>query len=283
MNLAVGFFDGLHLGHQKILERADAVLTFRNHPMTVFAPTRAPALLMTSEDRLAALESFVATSSSPDERVVALDFTPQLAAQSPADFATWLGIRFPDLRVLFCGPNWTFGAGGAGTADFLRARGFNVETVPYAVVAGEPISSTRIRMALAAGHLELATALLGRPWDVTGQVACGKGLGRTMGYPTLNIPWPEGLVMLPLGVYAVETFLGRGVANFGYAPTMGEQAWDRPVLEVHLLDAEGALPATDFLSVSFLRFLRPEQTFASIDDLRTQIAKDIEQARLAVV
>ena len=283
MNLAVGFFDGLHLGHQKILERADAVLTFRNHPMTVFAPTCAPALLMTSEDRLAALESFVATPSSPDERVVALDFTPELAAQSPADFASWLGTRFPELQVLFCGPNWTFGAGGLGTADFLRMRGFNVETVPYAVGAGEPISSTRIRTALAAGHLELATALLGRPWNVTGQVACGKGLGRTMGYPTLNIPWPEGLVKLPLGVYAVETFLGRGVANLGYAPTMGEQAWDRPMLEVHLLDAEGTLPATDFLSVSFLRFLRPERTFASLEDLRTQIAKDVEKTRAMTI
>lgn len=280
MNLAVGFFDGLHLGHQKILEKADSVLTFRNHPMTVLAPDRAPFLLMTEEARLAALDAFVArASNADDERVFALDFTSELAGQSPSDFADWLERRFPTLQTLFCGPNWTFGAGGKGTAEFLRQRGLSVETVSYAVAAGEPISSTRIRMALANGRLDLAASLLGRSWDMTGTVFSGKGVGRQIGYPTVNVQWPNQLVKLPLGVYVVDTFLGRGIANLGYAPTMGAQAWSCPVLEVHLLECDFEPSETDLLSVSFLRFLRPEMTFPTIDALRRQIAKDIEQAK----
>ncbi|MGN0853237.1 MAG: bifunctional riboflavin kinase/FMN adenylyltransferase [Kiritimatiellia bacterium] len=283
MNLAVGFFDGLHLGHQKILERADAVLTFRNHPLTVVAPARAPALLMTRDDRLAALDAFVAPGAPGDDRVVALDFTAELAAQSPAGFAAWLETRFPALQTLFCGPNWTFGAGGAGTADFLRARGFAVETVPYVIDAGEPVSSTRIRTALAAGRMELASRLLGRPWRVAGPVVRGKGLGRTIGYPTVNVEWPAGLVRPPLGVYAVETALGRGVANFGRAPTLAGRSWPEPVLEVHLLACGDSPPAADRLSVSFLRFLRPETAFPTVGDLRRQIADDVERAKSVTI
>lgn len=267
MNLAVGFFDGVHLGHQRILAQADAVLTFTNHPATVFAPDRAPRLLMTAEERLAAI------SVQGVRRVVACAFTPELAAQSPGAFADSLLHEFPDLGEVFCGPNWTFGADGAGTADFLRARGFRVTVVPFATWRGEPVSSTRIRAALGEGDVAAAAAMLGRPYSASGRIVAGKGEGRALGFPTLNIVPFLGGLPLACGVYAVDTPLGRGVANWGVAPTMGERAWPEPVLEVHLLTAPTEPPPAT-LRVAFTAFIRPERTFASRADLQEQLALD---------
>lgn len=280
MNLAVGFFDGVHLGHRRILARADAALTFRDHPAAVFAPARAPALLMTSQTRLSTIRAALSahTEERTAESVRALDFTAELAAQSPAEFAGWLRASYPGLEKILCGANWTFGAGGAGTPEFLRTRGFQVEVVPFAECGGVPVSSTRIRSAVAEGRLDLAAELLGRPWALEGELASGKGIGRELGYPTLNVHPVAGLVLPPHGVYAVETSFGAGVANFGLAPTMGEQAWKAPVLEVHLLEKGADLPASGMFTVGLKRFLRTERTFASVEELRTQIAHDIAAA-----
>ena len=267
MNLAVGFFDGVHVGHQRILAHADAALTFTNHPATVFAPDRAPRLLMTTEERLAAI------SVQGVRRVIARDFTSELAAQSPGEFAASLRRDFPDLEEVFCGPNWTFGADGAGTADLLRALGFQVTVVPFATWRGEPVSSTRIRAALGEGDVAAAAAMLGRPYSASGRVVDGKGEGRALGFPTLNIVPFLGDLPLGRGVYAVETAFGRGVANWGVAPTMGERAWPEPVLEVHLLTAPTESPPAT-LRVAFTSFIRPERTFASRADLQEQIALD---------
>ena len=267
MNLAVGFFDGVHIGHQRILAHADAALTFTNHPATVVASDRVPRLLMTAEERLAAI------SVQGVRRVVACAFTPELAAQSPGAFADSLLHEFPDLGEVFCGPNWTFGAGGAGTADFLRARGFRVTVVPFATWRCEPVSSTRIRAALGEGDVAAAAAMLGRPYSASGRIVAGKGEGRALGFPTLNIvPFLGGLPLVR-GVYAVETALGRGLANWGVAPTMGERAWPEPVLEVHLLTAPTEPPPAT-LRVAFTAFIRPERTFASRADLQEQLALD---------
>lgn len=271
MKLAVGFFDGVHCGHRRILANADVALTFRDHPARVFAPERAPQLLMTSEERLAALRKTV-------PRVVALDFTPELAAESAESFAERLKRDFPGLETVFCGPNWTFGRGGAGNADFLRLRGICAETIPFAMHDGLPVSSTRIRKSISSGNLPSATAMLGRPWQVSGRVIPGKGLGRRIGAPTLNVEWSPGRIAPPFGVYAVDTRFGRAVANFGTAPTLGERAWHTPVLEVHLLDAPASLPGLPLLDVSFLQFIRPERKFATVDDLRRQIFLDAAEA-----
>ena len=267
MNLAVGFFDGVHVGHQRILAHADAALTFTNHPATVFAPDRAPRLLMTTEERLAAI------SVQGVRRVIARDFTSELAEQSPGEFAASLRRDFPDLEEVFCGPNWTFGADGAGTADLLRALGFQVTVVPFATWRGEPVSSTRIRTALGEGDVAAAAAMLGRPYSASGRVVAGKGEGRALGFPTLNIVPSLGDLPLVRGVYAVETAFGRGVANWGVAPTLGKRAWPEPVLEVHLLTAP-AEPPPATLRVAFTLFIRPERTFASRADLQEQIARD---------
>ncbi len=287
MNLAVGFFDGVHLGHRRILARADAALTFQNHPTTVFAPERAPALLMTRATRLRrvaeALRSPIDSCALPESAspidlpVRALSFTPALAAQSPADFADWLRATYPKLETIFCGANWTFGAGGRGNPDFLRARGFQVEVVPYVELDGQPLSSTRVRAAVAAGDLTSAAKMLGRPWTLEGELVAGKGLGRELGFPTLNIHPASNLVCPPCGVYAVETPYGRGIANYGHAPTTGDQSWPNPILEVHVFAREVSAVPGEALAVEMTRFIRPERRFSSLAELKSQIARDIEQ------
>lgn len=276
MNLAVGFFDGVHQGHRRILADADAALTFRTHPATVFAPERAPRLLMTVDRRVAAIGS--ALRSRDVARVRLLDFTPSFAEMPPADFAEELRRDYPELETIFCGPDWTFGAGGKGNAAFLRARGFQVGVVPFVDVKGAPVSSTRVRKSLAEGDLADVTACLGCPWRVEGAVVSGKGLGRALGVPTLNVCVPAGLVQPPRGAYAVQTEWGRAVANWGLAPTLGERAWREPVLEVHLLEqVPQETPAQ--LSVEFLSFLRPEHAFPTLAALQEQIADDVRRAR----
>lgn len=276
MNLAVGFFDGVHLGHRRILADADAAFTFRNHPATVFAPAKAPALVMSAEARRAAIAAALRSPDSGNVRMV--DFTREFAALPPSDFAALLMREYPGLETVYCGPDWTFGAGGAGNADFLRRRGFAVETIDLVECGGAPVSSTRIRAAIAAGDLAAATACMGRPWRIEGEVVAGKGLGRELGFPTLNLKVPEGLVRPPCGVYAVDTELGRAVANWGLSPTMGADAWHAPMLEVHLLDGEpGNSPTT--LAVDFLKFIRPERRFASLEELKRQIVEDLACAR----
>lgn len=276
MNLAVGFFDGVHRGHRRILAGADAALTFRTHPATVFAPQRAPKLLMTVDRRVEAIGSALRSHDAACVRL--LDFTSAFASIPAADFAEGLRRDYPELETIFCGPDWTFGAGGKGNAAFLQARGFQVSVVPFVDVNGAPVSSTRVRRALAGGDLADVTACLGSPWRVEGVVASGKGLGRTLGVPTLNVRVPSELVPPPYGAYAVQTVWGRAVANWGLAPTLGERAWREPTLEVHLLEqVPQETPAS--LSVEFLAYLRPERAFPTLTALQHQIAEDVRRAR----
>lgn len=267
--LAVGFFDGVHLGHRAILSGAERALTFRNHPLTVLAPSRAPRLVLSLDERLAAIRACGV------REVVALDFTPALAALSPEAFAAqYLG----GVDVVRCGANWRFGAGGSGDAGWLCAHGFGVVCAPYAVFGGEPVSSTRIRAALERGAIADANAMLGRPYARTGDVFRGKGEGAKIGFPTVNVRFAQEAdaprVELPRGVYEVACGGVRALANWGQAPTMGARAWPENVLEIHFPDG---LPADMAArpTVSFHRFIRPERTFASVEALRAQIALDI--------
>ena len=284
-SLAVGFFDGVHLGHQAILKGADAALTFRNHPLAVLAPERAPRLIMSCEERVAAIKSCGVGE------VTVLDFTPELAEMPAEEFVTrHLMSSVSRLKSsVRCGANWRFGAGGAGGAEFLRKLGFVVEVAPYAEYKSEPISSSRIRGCLERGEIEDANAMLGRAFEVRGLRFEGKGLGRELGYPTVNIRIPErescecgesSRIVLRRGVYEVELGGLKGIANYGTAPTMGDKAWKKNVLEVHLLeDSSDSLDSRSALVVSFCRFLRPERKFDSIDDLKRQIAADCDTIR----
>jgi riboflavin kinase/FMN adenylyltransferase len=271
--LAIGFFDGVHRGHQAILAHAASVLTFRTHPLAVLAPARAPRLLMPLDARLAAIRACGVAS------VDAVDFTPELARMPAADFLTTVLLPRGAPDGVWCGANWRFGCGGEGDAAFLRARGLPVSVVPAACWDGAPISSTRIRAALEDGAPDAAAQMLGRPWRLTGRVVSGKGLGRRLGLATVNLRPDDLQLNLPRGVYAVEALGRRAVANYGLAPTMGAQAWERPVLEIHFpcgLGADETHPSP--VSVSFLRFLRPERTFPSLEALVAQVRRDIAAA-----
>lgn len=269
--LAIGFFDGVHLGHRAILQGARAALTFRQHPISVLAPEKAPRLLMSTDERVAAIRACGV------QDVTVLDFTAELAHRTADEFVGFIRERFGSAGLTVrCGDNWRFGRGGAGDAEFLRAHGLSVEVVPYSEFRGEKVSSSRIRKCLELGRIEDAVAMLGHDYETAGTVVCGKGVGRALGYPTVNIDVGRPLSLM-LGVYAVELAGARGVANYGFAPTMGADAWRVPTLEVHFL---GRVPAAlaERPVVTFLRFLRPERTFGSAEELARQIAADCEEA-----
>ena len=281
-SLAIGFFDGVHLGHQAILKGANAALTFRNHPLTVLAPERAPRLIMSCEERVAAIKACGVGE------VKVLDFTRELAELSPESFAarylTSPVTRLPSL--IRCGANWRFGKGGAGDAEFLRKLGFAVEVAAYAEFKDKPISSSRIRRCLENGEIEDANAMLGRRFQVSGFRFQGKGLGGKIGYPTINLEISEresrecgesSRICLKRGVYEVEFGGLMGIANYGLAPTLGDQAWKMPILEIHLLGdktEDMRRETTDRISVALVRYVRPERKFDSIEDLQRQIAAD---------
>lgn len=273
--LAIGFFDGVHLGHRTILTGADAALTFRQHPLSVIAPERAPRLLMSVDERVAAIRACGVAD------VTVLDFTPELAGMTAEEFVVSFlkrsGDRFSAVKgerfsAVRCGENWRFGKGGRGDAAFLRAHGIDVEVVGYAEWNGDRVSSSRIRRCLADGRVEDAEAMLGRPYVVGGDIVPGKGLGAGLGYPTINVDAGRPL-NLRFGVYAVELAGVKGVANYGLAPTAGAAAWTSPVLEVHLL---GAVPdgLAGKATMRIVRFVRDERTFATFEDLKRQIAAD---------
>lgn len=267
--IAVGFFDGVHLGHRAILENADLALTFKTHPLAYLKRELAPRLMMSLEERLAAIRACGVKD------VLALDFTPELAALEPAEFAArYLGT--PPAEI-FCGANWRFGRGGKGDADFLRTLGYRVNVVPYAIYRNAPISSTRIRAALEAGEIEDANAMLGRPYTISGEVFSGKGKGKDLGYPTVNLRPSTSNLRLPLGVYEAAMDGARAIANYGHAPTFGADAWSSPVWEIHFLSSNLVLRSLgEGGSVSFAvrKFIRPERKFDSLEDLRRQIALD---------
>ncbi len=277
MTVAVGFFDGVHLGHRAILSGADVALTFRNHPLSVVAPERAPRLLMDFDARVAAIRACGA------DEVRAFDFTPEFARLEPDEFLRIAGIA-PGTTVR-CGANWRFGRGGAGDAEYLRARGIDVVVAPYVFHGGERVSSTRIRAALERGEIEDANAMLGRPFSASGVPFSGKGEGSRLGCPTLNLRLDSLEIRLPRGAYAAEIGESRAVVNWGVAPTFGERAWEKPVLEAHFLglppDGVGKSRggnADSGITVEFLRFLRPERKFDSFEALKAQIACDCEEA-----
>lgn len=269
--VAAGFFDGVHLGHRKILEGADAALTFKNHPSSILHPEDEPALLMTFAEKEEVIKSCGV------KKVIALDFTRELASEPPEKFVEILS-SFSKIR---CGADWRFGKGAKGNAEFLRARGFEVEVVEYAEFQGERISSTRIRSALKKGDLESANAMLGRNWSVLGEIVTGKGVGRALGYPTVNLKILNTPPELPAGVYEVSAFGVKAIANWGYAPTMGEDAWKEKTLEIHFKGdtpkAFDDIAKSNQVKIEFTRFIRQERKFATLEDLKCQIKEDCEK------
>jgi riboflavin kinase / FMN adenylyltransferase len=288
--LAIGVFDGVHLGHQAVLKRtvddakkgggAAVAVTFDPHPVRVLRPELAPRLLTSTPHKLRLIGDFGI------ERLLVIPFDLAFAATPPEDFICSLAAAAQPLREICVGFEWSFGRARAGNLALLdrlgQQLGFDEVGVPAVEIGGQIVSSTLIRRAIESGDFATAAAYLGREFTILGTVIEGARIGRTLGFPTANLS-AHNEQFPPNGVYAVEVRHGenqhRGVANIGVRPTIQNAAGER-VFEVHLFEFAEDLYGQD-LEVTFRRFLRPEQKFPSVDALRAQIALDAEEAREA--
>lgn len=289
--LAVGFFDGVHVGHQAIIRRAVTtarrlngaawILTFDAHPLKVISPESVPCLVTGMPHKLRLFETL-----KPDG-CLAMPFTPTLAACEPEDFIADLVKKTPNLAAVCVGCNFSFGRDGRGHPELLgelaARHGFKALIIPPVCRLGTPVSSTRVRRLVAEGRLDDAAVLLGRPFSLLGKVVSGRRLGRQMGVPTANLATADE-AHPPPGVFVVRVLLGHrklfGVANLGFRPTVTDTAVVAPImqLETHILDFDEDIYDRE-LEVIFLRRIRSERRFDSLDQLRDQIERDIQYAR----
>ena len=286
VSLAIGVFDGVHLGHQRVLNQARAAcpadglavaLTFDPHPLRVLRPDQAPVLLTSTAHKLALIEQL------DIDACVLIHFDNAFAAITAEQFIAQLAF----CRHICVGTRFHFGHDRTGNpallAQLAPRYGFTVtEIKPVLTPAGEMISSTAVRQHILAGNLDRAAAMLGRPFSILGTVIKGDGIGHQLGYPTANVyPAPGGEAFPPDGVYLTRvTVAGQtltGVINLGRRPTFTDRSHQR-LLEVHLLDFNRDIYGQE-LEVTFLQKLRGEQKFATVGDLKIQIAADIATAR----
>ncbi len=283
--LAIGNFDGVHLGHRALLERLvttarqqgfpSAVMTFEPHPRELFTPEQAPARLTSLREKLALLEACGISE------VYLLHFSRKLAGLTAQDFIERVLVGGLAVRHLIIGDDFRFGQGRAGDFALLQSagqtHGFGVEAMHTIEVAGERISSSAVRDALGSGDLEHAARLLGRPYSIAGRVVHGDKIGRQLGFPTANIQLKRKRVALT-GVFAAtvsgldKRFL-PGAASLGVRPTLGEGL--RPVLEVHLFDFDRDIYGAH-VTVHLLHKLRDEAKYDSHAALAAQIARDVQ-------
>lgn len=285
---AIGNFDGVHRGHQYLLDQTKTfakelgaragVVLFEPHPRRYFRPDDPPFLLTLPVHRDALLRAHGA------EEIFALPFDKALASLSPAEFVKGVLKAQLGLAGVITGADFRFGAGRAGDAEVLEKLGRDAGLeVRRAELASEnpdteKYGSSAVRAALTEGDVKAAARMLGRPWAVQGRVVEGQKLGRTLGFPTANLTLGD-LVEPRNGVYAVRASVDgqtyNGVANFGRRPTVGAEA---PLLETNLFDFRGDLYGKE-LEVAFIDFIRDEQKFDGLDALKSQIGKDCEAAR----
>ena len=266
----IGSFDGVHRGHRRVLETARAagapvtVVTFWPHPRLVLG--NRVELLSTLDRRIELLEE-----AAVDE-VLVVEFTPELAAREPAEFAESV-LRQIGAKVIVLGESFRFGRAAAGDPALLRRLGFDVRTAPTL----EGVSSTKVRSLLRDGDVVSAARLLGRPPELEGTVVLGDQRGGTLGYPTANLSVPAELLVPAYGIYAGAALGHRAAISIGVNPHYGG---DERRIEPHLLDFEGDLYDRR-LVVELWRRLREERAFSSEDELVAQITRDVEETRAA--
>ncbi len=287
--VTIGSFDGVHVGHQRLLERVrtaaargsmtPVAVTFDPHPRCVVDPSGCPPLLCSLDDRVELLRRAGA------ERVVVIPFTRELSAWSADRFATTL-IESLGMRRLIVGPGFALGRGREGNLEFLvrlgRRRGFGVITVAPARRGGRPVSSGRVREAIASGSFSDAISMLGRPYVLEGVVERGEGRGAGLGVPTANLGVDEQRCIPAAGVYAGWLDFGEGwrpaATGIGTRPTFGGGS---VTIEAHVLDYDGDLYGRR-VRLALRRRIRPERAFNSIASLQAAMARDIAQTRAMV-
>lgn len=285
--LTLGVFDGLHLGHQRIMarvvERAAAVgavptaITFDPHPRAVLHPESAPPMLQTLDQRLANLEVLGL------EQTIVVKFDDEFAAQPAEDFLRNIVRDRLHAREVYLGSGFAFGKGRGGNIELLRRMskelGFRADEVEEVQLRGRRISSSAIRGLLAEGRVNMARRMLGRPYGVEGVIERGVQRGRTIGFPTANLR-PRNRVIPRFGVYATATLVEgvwrRSITNIGVRPTFESDA--EPSIESYIFDFDGDLYG-DVLRVRFLHRIRDERKFNGIEELKAQIEADTRRAR----
>ncbi|MDQ6626154.1 MAG: bifunctional riboflavin kinase/FAD synthetase [Verrucomicrobiota bacterium] len=286
--LAIGVFDGVHLGHQAVISTSAShakekggtpvVVTFDPHPAKVLRPDRAPHLLTATQHKIALIRGLGV------EHLLVVKFDRDFAATPPKEFVRQLVLHSKPLSEICVGHEWSFGRNRAGNLTLLQTlgdeNGFHVVGIKPVAVNGSVVSSTSIRRAVEAGDLTKAAAMLGREYTILGTVKQGAQLGRKLGFPTANLS-AHSEQFPPNGVYAAEAKLNgelhRGIINLGFRPTVSDAQPER-LLELHLFDLDRDIYGKD-VEVRFTRYLRAEQKFGSLDELAAQIARDVEQAK----
>lgn len=289
----IGVFDGVHVGHQEVfrmvrvvadrLDVASAVVTFDNHPALVVRPRSAPRLLTTLEQKLELIDA------QGIDYAYVVHFDAERAGTHPDVFVEQVFVDALHAKAIVVGEDFHFGRGRSGNVDALRRIGeewgFEVhalELIQHSDEAREPVSSTKIRRALAGGDVARAALMLGRPYEVRGTVQEGDRRGQLIGFPTANIPVTKMMAWPADAVYAGWCDLPDGsrhpcAINIGRRPTFYEHA-EQSLLEAHLIDFDGDLYGVQ-VAVSFVAFLRSERKFEGIDQLAIQLKKDVDNAR----
>jgi riboflavin kinase/FMN adenylyltransferase len=281
--LTIGNFDGVHRGHRALIDRLTAaareldltscILTFEPHPREFFTPEAAPTRLTRLRDKLELM------ASAGIARVHVARFNARFAALSAQRFIEDVLVRGLGARWLLVGRDFRFGAGRAGDYAALQStgerHGFAIESMPDVLFGGVRVSSSAVRAALMAGELGAAERLLGHRYTISGRVAHGARLGRSLGFPTANIVLRRASPLSGIFVVEVDN-LGRGVASLGKRPTVNPVPV--PLLEVHLFDWDGNLYG-EHLRVHFLKKLRDEKKYTGLDALKEAIARDAREAR----
>lgn len=280
--IALGTFDGLHLGHIDVINTARdyaersglklAVFTFSNHPLALIRPDLVPVRIISAEEKIKLLESFGV------DYLINIPFTEDFAALSPDEFLEKLACF--NYRCLVVGENFTYGFLGSGKTETLersgRKNGFDVIVRPLVKMNGNVVSSTGIRNLIQAGHIEYANRMLGRAYSITGKIVHGEQRGRKLGFPTANIELLHGEMAVPApGVYAVtasiEGSIYESMGNIGNNPTFNDVEHAR--LEVNLFNCSGDLYGKT-MSVQFHKYIRAEKKFSGVEELCRQIEED---------
>ena len=286
--LAIGVFDGVHLGHQAVISTSAAhaknaggtpvVVTFDPHPGKVLRPDDAPHLLTATQHKIALIRDLGV------EHLLVIQFDREFSATAPEAFVRQLAENSKPLRQVCVGHEWSFGKNRAGNLALLQKLGaefgFDVIGITPVTVKGAVVSSTAIRGAVEEGNFAKAAEMLGRDYTILGTVKKGAQLGRKLGFPTANLS-AHSEQFPPNGVYAAEARLEgqvvRGVANLGTRPTIASAKPER-LLELHLFGLEREIYGED-IEVKFTRYLRAEKKFASVEELAAQNGRDVEEAR----
>jgi len=269
--VAIGTFDGVHMGHREVIRGNDTVLTFNPHPLSVLAPEKAPPLVMPHS-----IQRDVIGGLGVEELVV-IPFDRDFSLRTAEEFVEHVLVGQLGATSVSVGENFHFGHKAKGSPDFLRSRQeFETRVVSLIEVDGEPVSSTRIRELVTTGDVAGAAKLLGGPFILQGPVVHGEKRGRELGYPTANIVPREGFVLPATGVYAGWANEHPAAINVGVRPTF--QSSLGLLVEPYLLDFDGDLYGQE-LKVAFAERLRGEEKFDSVDALKEQMAADVQRTR----